>query len=82
MIYLLIALALRPMATSNDFRLVNDLLNKHRGSVMVSWCHECNSFMEIKDGKGVEGISHGICNSCFNRLMREKGLLRKIDKGA
>ena len=41
--------------------------------VVCSWC---GKEMGEKDGKGVEGVSHGICDSCFEELKKreERGL--------
>jgi len=32
-------------------------------------CASCNKDMGDKDGKGVEGVSHGLCPECLARLM-------------
>ena len=33
-------------------------------STIVSFCCICHKFLEIKDGKGVFGPSHGYCDEC------------------
>ena len=40
-----------------------------RGVRMV--CAWCNKDMGEKDGKGVEGVSHGLCQECFDRMVLE-----------
>ena len=32
-------------------------------------CAWCGKDMGEKDGKGAEGVSHGICRECFAKLM-------------
>ena len=34
-------------------------------TVLKSVCMYCKKYMGEKDGKGVEGISHGICRECW-----------------
>ena len=34
-------------------------------------CAWCGKDMGEKDGKGVEGVSHGLCNECLVKLMAE-----------
>jgi len=34
-------------------------------------CAWCNKETGEKDGKGIKGISHGMCEECFARLMRD-----------
>lgn len=35
--------------------------------VVIVKCAWCGKPLGVKDGQGVEGISHGICNDCLNR---------------
>ena len=42
-------------------------------------CAWCNRETGEKDGKGVNGISHGICRECFARLMSEMESKSYID---
>ena len=35
---------------------------------MKSICAWCGNDMGEKDGQGVEGVSHGICEECENKL--------------
>ncbi len=34
-------------------------------------CAWCGKDMGEKDGKGMEGVSHGLCNECLVKLMAE-----------
>ncbi len=34
-------------------------------TVLFRFCMVCGKFMGIKDGRGVQGISHGICPHCL-----------------
>ena len=77
MIWLLIICCLRPQALVRDLELANALLAPHKETLMVRWCLYCNTFIEVIDGKGVKGITHGACNSCFQRKVR-----RMVDEGA
>ena len=36
-------------------------------------CAWCGRDIGEKDGKGVEGISHGVCKECFDRLGAKVG---------
>jgi hypothetical protein len=38
---------------------------------MYSVCLECNQIYDIKDGKGVSGISHGYCSKCGEIIMKQ-----------
>jgi len=42
-------------------------------------CSYCNKNMGTKDGKGVEGVSHSICDECFKKTMMELNTLNKGD---
>jgi len=33
-------------------------------------CSYCKKIINIKDGEGVSGTSHGICNSCLTPVKR------------
>ena len=35
-------------------------------------CAWCDKDMGEKDGKGVEGISHGICEECLAKVLKEE----------
>ena len=35
-------------------------------------CAWCDKDMGEKDGKGVEGISHGICEECLEKVLKER----------
>lgn len=39
-------------------------------------CAWCSSPMGTKEGEGVEGTSHGMCDSCYKKLMTEKGNMK------
>jgi hypothetical protein len=34
-------------------------------TVITVVCMYCQQFIEDKDGRGVSGVSHGICNVCL-----------------
>jgi len=34
-------------------------------------CAWCGKTIGKKDGKGIEGVSHGLCNKCLARLQEE-----------
>ena len=34
-------------------------------------CSYCKKDMGSKDGKGVEGVSHGVCLECLKQVMAE-----------
>ena len=35
-------------------------------------CAWCGKEMGDKDGEGIEGVSHGICNSCFDKMKKRE----------
>jgi hypothetical protein len=35
------------------------------------YCSDCGTFMYWKDGQGVSGKSHGLCNDCKDDMMDE-----------
>ncbi len=37
-------------------------------------CCMCKKFLGEKDGRGVEGVSHGLCSDC-DRALRKKYVL-------
>lgn len=41
-------------------------IRRKRQSDLTVKCAWCGDDMGVKDGKGVEGISHGICRKCAN----------------
>ncbi len=38
-------------------------------TVICAWC---NKSLGEKDGKGITGVSHGICKDCLDKLTKEK----------
>ncbi len=36
------------------------------------FCIKCGIFLGIKNGHGVIGISHGLCDKCLNDIRRNK----------
>jgi hypothetical protein len=45
----------------------------HRGIwIIVSVCMVCGEYLGCKDGRGVSGISHGLCDNCRNTM--EEGI--------
>ena len=47
---------------------MNSLGNKEWESEMKIVCACCGKDMGEKDGEGVEGISHGVCEQCLKKL--------------
>ena len=43
----------------------------YRKSTMKIMCAYCGKTMGSKDGEGLTGISHSICNVCYEKLARE-----------
>ena len=41
-------------------------------------CAYCGTHLGYKDGKGVEGTSHGVCISCFDKVFVELDELKRI----
>lgn len=39
---------------------------KTKLQIYCAWCGKC---MGTKDGKGVEGVTHGICDECKENVM-------------
>ncbi len=38
-------------------------------TIMQVYCAWCGEFMYLKDGQGQEGVSHGICEKCYKKLL-------------
>lgn len=36
------------------------------------FCIRCGIFLGIKDGRGVVGISHGVCDKCLYEIRKKK----------
>jgi hypothetical protein len=39
---------------------------------ILIFCSWCKKLLDIKDGEGVSGNSHGICKDCEERMRKEK----------
>ena len=37
-------------------------------TILTMTCAWCNKSMGEKDGKGVSGVSHGMCEACYKKL--------------
>jgi len=51
------------------------LNDEHKGQAMKVVCAWCGKTLGEKDGCGVDGVSHGLCSECLDRLgeKAEKG---------
>lgn len=38
-------------------------------TVIYTICMHCHEFMGTKDGSGISGTSHGICNNCREEII-------------
>ena len=38
-------------------------------TVLAVTCALCGKSLGTKDGKGVSGVSHGLCVACYDKLM-------------
>ena len=54
--------------TANEAGLAWDGLPRVEGTVMVSVCSGCKKVVDLKDGRGVAGLSHGLCKGCAKRI--------------
>ena len=51
-----------------------DNLSKRRsGQKMKIICAWCGKDLGEKDGKGEEGVTHGLCQECFDKMKVEGG---------
>jgi transposase-like protein len=50
--------------------VVKKALEPHPDIIMV-YCAWCGLYIEAKLGKGVTGISHGLCKECSSRIRKE-----------
>ena len=41
-------------------------------TVLFRFCMVCGRFLGLKDGRGVRGISHGICPECLRKWEERK----------
>jgi len=41
-------------------------------TILIVQCAWCNKPLGQKDGKGVSGISHGICKSCVKKYFKKE----------
>lgn len=44
-------------------------------TVVCSWC---SKDMGEKDGKGVSGVSHGMCEACYDKLTADTEIAESI----
>lgn len=49
---------------------VKDELRRIKKDVIDVYCCRCGKFMFSKDGKGVEGESHGFCDECIEKELK------------
>lgn len=42
----------------------------HNSTIFVV-CGKCKTFMDVKDGQGVSGTSHGLCDSCLEEYRKK-----------
>jgi hypothetical protein len=40
--------------------------------VIISICGYCGELLGVKDGEGINGLSHGICGECKLEMMKGK----------
>ena len=40
-------------------------------TILSVYCATCGADMGVKPGYGTHGISHGICDPCFDQAMRD-----------
>ena len=38
-------------------------------TVLYDFCMCCEKFLGTKDGHGITGMSHGLCDKCYNSYM-------------
>lgn len=55
------------------------LNRKLKFTVLSRWCMICRKFLGLKNGKGVSGLSHGLCFDCRKHYLAEN-MIRKIKK--
>ena len=62
------------MSVSYDGSMENEELGKgRRGQELKMVCAWCGKDMGEKDGEGIEGISHSICEECLTQLEEKSG---------
>jgi len=44
-------------------------------NIVCAWCHKD---MGEKDGEGIDGVSHGVCEECLNRLLERTRRTRTV----
>jgi len=49
-------------------------------TILIVKCAWCGKIKGIKDGKGVSGISHGICKHCADKCYSALTLHKNNDK--
>ncbi|MCD6527029.1 MAG: hypothetical protein J7K75_08590 [Desulfuromonas sp.] len=47
-------------------------------SLLVRECMSCGKLLGFKDGRGVSGTTHGICDECGRQLLAEEGLCTAV----
>lgn len=45
---------------------------------LIVICSFCKKFMDIKDGQGESGNSHGICDVCLKTVFDDMGLSHRF----
>lgn len=40
-------------------------------TVLWTRCMDCDKYMGTKNGNGIAGMSHGLCDNCFSKRMEE-----------
>jgi len=62
------------MSVSYDGSMENEELGKgRRGQGLKMVCAWCGKDMGEKEGEGIEGISHSICEECLTQLEENSG---------
>lgn len=62
---------------SEELRMRNVEFGMKEGTVITVVCAYCEDFMKEKDGRGVTGVSHGVCEPCFEKF-KQKILEEKL----
>jgi hypothetical protein len=47
-------------------------------NTLIVLCSDCGKYLDIKDGHGVAGTSHGMCEKCQNKFKEKLEKDRKV----
>ncbi len=50
-------------------------------TILFRFCMVCGRFLGLKEGKGVRGITHGICPECLKQWEEKKGKRKGREEG-